>query len=74
MASWLCTPVLSGVAIQRLRESVFERLYVTDTVPLSDEARQLDKIEVLSVTSLFAEAIRAIHFNDSISRLFLHDI
>lgn len=67
-------PVLSGKAIDRLRESVFDKLYVTDTIPLSAEAEATNKIEVLSVTSLFAEAIRAIHFNDSISRLFLHDI
>jgi len=67
-------PVLSGKAIKRLSESVFEKLYVTDTIPLSEAAVSSGKIEVLSVTSLFAEAIRAIHFNDSISRLFLHDL
>ncbi|HHO50538.1 MAG TPA: ribose-phosphate pyrophosphokinase [Deltaproteobacteria bacterium] len=64
-------PVLSGPAVSRIQESVYERLVVTDTVPLSEAGRACEKIEVLTVASLFAEAIRAIHFNDSISRLFL---
>jgi ribose-phosphate pyrophosphokinase len=63
--------VLSGPAVSRIAESAFERVIVTDTIPLSDDARSCDKIEVLTVAALFAEAIRAIHFNDSISRLFL---
>lgn len=64
--------VLSGPAVARIQESVFDRVIVTDTIPLSDAARhRSEKIEVLSVAPTFAEAIRAIHFNDSISRLFL---
>lgn len=66
-------PVLSGPAVKRLEDSVFDKLVVTDTIPLSPEAEALDKIEVVSVAPLFAEAIRSIHFNDSISRLFLSD-
>lgn len=66
--------VLSGPAVSRVQESDFDKLIVTDTIPLSEQARRCPKIEVLSVAPLFAEAIRAIHFNDSISRLFLpHD-
>ncbi len=63
--------VLSGPAVGRISESAFERVVVTDTIPLSKEAHACEKIEVLTVAALFAEAIRAIHFNDSISRLFL---
>jgi ribose-phosphate pyrophosphokinase len=66
-------PVLSGPAIERIEASVFERVIVTDTIPLSEAARRCEKIQVLSVASLFAEAIRAVHFDDSISRLFLSD-
>jgi len=64
-------PVLSGPAVSRLRDSVYDRVVVTDSIPLSEEASGMDNIKVLTVASLFAEAIRAIHFNDSISRLFL---
>jgi ribose-phosphate pyrophosphokinase len=63
--------VLSGPAVQRIQESVFQKVVVTDTIPLSEHAAQCPKIKVLSVASLFADAIRSIHFNDSISRLFL---
>lgn len=64
-------PVLSGPAVSRLEDSVYDRIVVTDSIPLSAEAAQMKNIKVLTVASLFAEAIRAIHFNDSISRLFL---
>jgi ribose-phosphate pyrophosphokinase len=64
-------PVLSGPAVARLADSVFERIVVTDTIPLSAAASALDKVAVISVAGIFADAIRAIHFNDSVSRLFL---
>lgn len=65
--------VLSGPAVQRIEDSVFKKVIVTDTIPLSAAAAALPKIEALSVSSVFAEAIRSIHFNDSISRLFLSE-
>jgi ribose-phosphate pyrophosphokinase len=64
--------VLSGPAVERIQQSVFERVIVTDSIPLSPAAAACSKIRVLSVGSLLAEAIRSIHFNDSISRLFLN--
>ncbi len=63
--------VLSGPAVERLNGSLFEEVVVTDTVPLNGKADACSKLSMLSVASLFAEAIRSIHFNDSISRLFL---
>ncbi|MEZ4241167.1 MAG: ribose-phosphate pyrophosphokinase [Myxococcota bacterium] len=66
-------PVLSGKAVMRIQESVFDRVIVTDSIPLSEDAKRCAKIDVLTVAPTFAEAIRAIHFNDSISRLFLPD-
>jgi ribose-phosphate pyrophosphokinase len=66
-------PVLSGPAVDRIKASSFDRVIVTDTIPLPSAAMKEEKIQVLSVGGLFAEAIRAIHFNDSISRLFLPD-
>ncbi len=62
--------VFSGPAVNRLEESCLEKVLVTDTIPLKAEARALDKIEVVSVAEVLAEAIRSIHFQDSVSRLF----
>jgi ribose-phosphate pyrophosphokinase len=64
--------VLSGQAYTRIEESVYDKIIVTDTIPLREGAPQ-EKIETLTVASTFAEAIRAIQFNDSISRLFLSE-
>jgi ribose-phosphate pyrophosphokinase len=70
VASVATHPVLSGPAVQRIQDSVLSKVIVTDTVPLSDAAMACPKIETVSVAPLFAEAIRAIHHNDSVSRLF----
>jgi ribose-phosphate pyrophosphokinase len=63
-------PVLSGPAIQRLIESPIDKVIVTNTIPLSEATMRCDKIEVLSVAPLFAEAIRRIHDLSSVSSLF----
>jgi ribose-phosphate pyrophosphokinase len=63
-------PVLSGPAIGRLKESCINKFVCTDTIPLSAEALACGKIEVLSVAGLLGEAIRRIHYHDSVSSLF----
>ena len=60
-------PILSGPAYQRIEDSPINKVYVTDTVPLSKPS---EKIEVKSVAGIFAEAIERIHTNYSISVLF----
>ena len=66
-----CThPVLSGQASQRLEKSQISKLTVTDSLPLSPD-KQSQKIEVLTVSETFGEAIRRIHAEESISSLFL---
>lgn len=65
-----CThAVLSGPAITRLRDSVIKEVVVTDTIPLSED-KMFDKITVLSIAPLFAEALRRIHSEHSVSILF----
>ncbi|MGO1368178.1 MAG: ribose-phosphate diphosphokinase [Senegalia sp. (in: firmicutes)] len=65
-----CThAVLSGPAIERLEESVIEKLIITDSIPLSEE-KQIDKIEIVSIAPLFADAINRIYSNKSVSKLF----
>lgn len=65
-----CThPVLSGPAIQRLKDSAIKEVIITNTIPLPQE-KQLDKIKVLSVAPLMGEAIIRIHEDLSVSKLF----
>lgn len=63
--------ILSGQAVQRVDCSPIKSLIVTDTIPLPDEKR-IEKIRVLSVAPLLADAIRRIHEDDSVSELFQH--
>ena len=66
-----CThPVLSGPAVERLCRSAISEVVVTDSVPLSEDARKVAKIRVLSVSDLLARGIRSIHEETSISELF----
>jgi ribose-phosphate pyrophosphokinase len=67
-----CThPVLSGPAIERLKESAIKEVVVTDTIPLHENAKTCGTIKVLSVSGLLSEAIRRIYYNDSVSSLFI---
>ncbi|NQZ02530.1 MAG: ribose-phosphate diphosphokinase, partial [Bdellovibrionales bacterium] len=63
-------PVLSGPAISRLKESKVSRVWVTDTIPLQEEAAKDDKFKVVSLAPVVAEAIRRIYTYDSVSALF----
>jgi len=62
-------PVLSGPAFERIQDSVIKELVVTNTIPLPPN-KPVDKIKVLSVASLFAEAIKRIYEGLSLSKLF----
>ena len=62
--------VLSGPAIERLRGAALEEVVVTNSVPVGPE-KALPALRVLSVAPLFAEAIRSIHYETSISNLFV---
>ncbi len=64
-------PVLSGPAIERLNASQIKSLVVTNSIPLRGDALKSDKIKVLSVSKLLADAIDCIHNEGSISSLFV---
>ncbi|MBQ6895924.1 MAG: ribose-phosphate diphosphokinase [Oscillospiraceae bacterium] len=61
--------VLSGPAIQRIEESALEEIILLDTIQLPEE-KQIDKIKVTSVATVFADAIRRIYADQSVSTLF----
>ncbi|MBI2844105.1 MAG: ribose-phosphate pyrophosphokinase [Armatimonadetes bacterium] len=65
-----CThPVLSGDAVRKIEDAPLKQLIITDTIPLVPEKRS-EKITVLSVAPLLADAIRRIHEESSVSQLF----
>ncbi len=66
-----CThPVFSGPAVERIKASQIDEVVVTNTIPLSDEARACHKVRQLSVAFLFAETMRRISDGESVTSLF----
>jgi ribose-phosphate pyrophosphokinase len=66
-----CThAVLSGKAITNIEDSVLDELVVTDTIPLSAQARACARIRQVSSAPLLAEAVRRVSNEESISAMF----
>jgi len=63
--------VLSGPAVSRIEMSQLEEVVVTNSIPLSKEAKKCSRIKSLSIAKLLAEAIRSIHEETSVSVLFI---
>jgi ribose-phosphate pyrophosphokinase len=63
--------VLSGPAVERIRNSVLKSLVVSDTIPLNSNAEACDKIKVFSVSELVGEAIIRSYRGDSVTSLFV---
>ena len=63
--------VLSGPAIKRIETSPLDKMIVTNTIPLNGSKAACEKIVVLSVARLLAQAIRSIHEETSVSKLFV---
>jgi ribose-phosphate pyrophosphokinase len=61
--------VLSGPAIKRLKDSVLTKIILSDTIPI-EENSLFEKLEIISVAEVFAEAIQRINAGDSVSALF----
>ena len=62
-------PVLSGPAIQRIQDSEIKQMILLNTIPVPPE-KKLEKMKILSVAPLFAEAMMRVFNNESISKLF----
>ncbi|HUP43375.1 MAG TPA: ribose-phosphate pyrophosphokinase [Thermoanaerobaculia bacterium] len=63
--------VLSGPALERLKKAPIREVLVTNTTPMDEKLRQLDKLRPLSVAGLLGEAVRRIHEDSSVSSLFV---
>ena len=64
--------VLAGEAPKRLGEAPIDDIVVTDTIPLNENAEKLGSIKVLTVSGMLGEAIKRIHRDESVSRLFMN--
>jgi ribose-phosphate pyrophosphokinase len=64
-------PVLSGPAIERIENSALKTVFVTDTIPLKNNAKVCDKIKVHSIAELIGEAIIRSFKGDSVTSLFV---
>lgn len=69
--AYVTHPVLSGDAIQNLQASSIDEIIVTDTIPLSDEAKKCKRIRSITLSHMIAEAIRRISGAGSLSRMFI---
>ena len=71
VAAYCTHPVLSGKAIENISNSVLSELVVTNTIQLSEEARQCKRIREVSIATMLAETIRRIHDEESVSEMYI---
>jgi len=69
--AYITHAVLSGNAVERISNSALDELIVTDTIPLSAQAKSCGRIRQLSVAGLLAETIRRIRDEESVSSLYV---
>lgn len=71
VVSYSTHPVLSGSAVERIAASVMDELVVTNTIPLSKEARACAQIRQLSIAGMLAETMRRISDEESVSSIYM---
>ncbi len=69
--AYITHPVLSGPAIERLEKSEIDELVVTNSIPLSPDAKKCSKIRVISLGSTIAECIKRLSNEESLSEMFI---
>ncbi len=68
--AYITHPVFSGPAISNINQSVLDEVVVTDTIPLSEDARHCNKIRLVSLAEMLAQAIKRVNFEESVSSMF----
>ena len=65
----ICHAILSGKALERIKESALDKVVITDTIPLPEE-KKCDKIEVLSLAPMYADIIATLEEGGSLGAVF----
>lgn len=68
--AYITHPVLSGPALQNIQSSCIDEVIITDTIPLSAEGRACNKIRVVSLSEMLAQAIKRVNIEESVSSMF----
>ena len=68
--AYITHPVLAGPAVSNIAKSSLDEIVVTDTIPLSEEAKTCDKIRIVSLADMLAKAIKRVNDEESISSMF----
>ncbi|MCX7119308.1 MAG: ribose-phosphate pyrophosphokinase [Legionellales bacterium] len=68
--AYITHPVLSGLAVENIENSALDEVVVTDTIPLSEEAKKCRKIRVISLAPLLAQALKRVNDDQSVSSMF----
>ena len=71
VVAYITHPVLSGPAISNIENSQLDELVVTDTIPLSEEARNCTRVRQLSISELLGETMRRVSNEESVSSLYM---
>ena len=74
VVGYITHPVLSGKAIETIKNSALDELVVTDTIPLSEAAIACGNIRQVSIAAMIAESLRRINNEESISAMFEYDV
>ena len=69
--AYITHPVLSGLAVENIENSALDEVVVTDTIPLSEEAKKCRKIRVISLAPLLAQALKRVNDEQSVSSMFV---
>lgn len=72
--AYITHPVLSGAAIDNISKSALDEIVVTDTIPLSEAAKNCPRIRQVSIAPLLAECLRRINNEESISAMFEYEV